>query len=188
MKKREEIELRKTNRLTITIMSVLILANSSITASPFVYAEQNEVSGKKTMKSEISQANISGEHSDVKQTNIPNDQNVKKATEAVKLLFDEIGAKTSNTQAKINEVKLQVMELTESVQKTKLFEKIVQAQEMYDSKQTKMTNSKEKNGQKEFDEKTPSCTIDPYIYGNVYMTGAYEGEINLWMDLIKTDC
>ncbi len=178
MKKREEIELRKTNRLTITIMSVLILANSSITASPFVYAEQNEVSGKKTMKSEISQANISGEHSDVKQTNIPNDQNVKKATEAVKLLFDEIGAKTSNTQAKINEVKLQVMELTESVQKTKLFEKIVQAQEMYDSKQTKMTNSKEKNGQKEFDEKTPSCTIDPYIYGNVYMTGAYEGEIN----------
>lgn len=32
MKKREEIELRKTNRLTITIMSVLILANSSITA------------------------------------------------------------------------------------------------------------------------------------------------------------
>lgn len=44
MKKREEIELRKTNRLTITIMSVLILANSSITASPFVYAEQNEVS------------------------------------------------------------------------------------------------------------------------------------------------
>lgn len=58
MKKREEIELRKTNRLTITIMSVLILANSSITASPFVYAEQNEVSGKKTMKSEISQANI----------------------------------------------------------------------------------------------------------------------------------
>ena len=178
MKKREEIELRKTNRLTITIMSVLILANSSITASPFVYAEQNEVSGKKTMKSEISQANISGEHSDVKQTNIPNDQNVKKATEAVKLLFDEIGAKTSNTQAKINEVKLQVMELTESVQKTKLFEKIVQAQEMYDSKQTKMTNSKEKNGQKEFDEKTPSCTIDPYTYGNVYMTGAYEGEIN----------
>lgn len=178
MKKREEIELRKTNRLTITIMSVLILANSSITASPFVYAEQNEVSGKKTMKSEISQANISGEHSDVKQTNIPNNQNVKKATEAVKLLFDEIGAKTSNTQAKINEVKLQVMELTESVQKTKLFEKIVQAQEMYDSKQTKMTNSKEKNGQKEFDEKTPSCTIDPYIYGNVYMTGAYEGEIN----------
>ncbi|EMF0182066.1 MULTISPECIES: immunoglobulin-like domain-containing protein [Enterococcus] len=170
--------MRKTNRLTITIMSVLILANSSITASPFVYAEQNEVSGKKTMKSEISQANISGEHSDVKQTNIPNDQNVKKATEAVKLLFDEIGAKTSNTQAKINEVKLQVMELTESVQKTKLFEKIVQAQEMYDSKQTKMTNSKEKNGQKEFDEKTPSCTIDPYIYGNVYMTGAYEGEIN----------
>ncbi|EOA3467954.1 immunoglobulin-like domain-containing protein [Enterococcus hirae] len=170
--------MRKTNRLTITIMSVLILANSSITASPFVYAEQNEVSGKKTMKSEISQANISGEHSDVKQTNIPNNQNVKKATEAVKLLFDEIGAKTSNTQAKINEVKLQVMELTESVQKTKLFEKIVQAQEMYDSKQTKMTNSKEKNGQKEFDEKTPSCTIDPYIYGNVYMTGAYEGEIN----------
>ncbi|MGT4664572.1 hypothetical protein ACVTYA_07110 [Enterococcus hirae] len=107
--------MRKTNRLTITIMSVLILANSSITASPFVYAEQNEVSGKKTMKSEISQANISGEHSDVKQTNVPNDQNVKKATEAVKLLFDEIGAKTSNTQAKINEVKLQVMELTESV-------------------------------------------------------------------------
>ncbi|ENZ9220367.1 hypothetical protein ACHCPG_001025 [Enterococcus hirae] len=54
----------------------------------------------------------------MKQTNTPNDQSVKKATEAVKLLFDETGAKTSNTQAKINEVKLQVMELTESVQKT----------------------------------------------------------------------
>ncbi|MGV1178030.1 hypothetical protein [Enterococcus hirae] len=157
--------MRKTNRLTITIMSVLILANSSITASPFVYAEQNEVSGKKTMKSEISQANISGEHSDVKQTNIPNDQNVKKATEAVKLLFDEIGAKTSNTQAKINEVKLQVMELTESVQKTKLFEKIVQAQEMYDSKQTKMTNSKEKNGQKEFDKKLLPVQSTPIFMG-----------------------
>ncbi|WP_260441697.1 hypothetical protein [Enterococcus hirae] len=49
----------------------------------------------------------------MKQTNTPNDQSVKKATEAVKLLFEE----TSNTQAKINEVKLQVMELTQSVQK-----------------------------------------------------------------------
>ncbi len=66
--------------------------------------------------------------------------------------------------------------------KQNYLKKIVQAQEMYDSKQTKMTNSKEKNGQKEFDEKTPSCTIDPYIYGNVYMTGAYEGEINQFVD------